>query len=88
MRGYAMNNKIKTFIQKIRTPQMGMVVLAIYYFTLMLDMTTLSYSFAKAATLCKLLRYVCYVYFLFVICKKVKTLDLKSYINKIKNFDK
>ena len=83
-----MNNKIKTFIQKIRTPQMGMVVLAIYYFTLMLDMTTLSYSFAKAATLCKLLRYVCYVYFLFVICKKVKTLDLKSYINKIKNFDK
>lgn len=88
MRGYSMNNKIKTFIQKIRTPQMGMVVLAIYYFTLMLDMTTLSYSFAKAATLCKLLRYVCYVYFLFVICKKVKTLDLKSYINKIKNFDK
>lgn len=67
---------------------MGMVVLAIYYFTLMLDMTTLSYSFAKAATLCKLLRYVCYVYFLFVICKKVKTLDLKSYTNKIKNFDK
>lgn len=88
MRGYSMNNKIKTIIQKIITPQMGMGVLAIYYFTLMLDMTTLSYSFAKASTLCKLLRYVCYVYFLFVICKKVKTLDLKSYINKIKNFDK
>ena len=83
-----MINKIKTFIQKIGTPQMGMVVLAIYYFTLMVDMTTLSYSFAKASTLCKLLRYVCYVYFLFVICKKIKTLDLKNYVNKIKNFDK
>ena len=63
-----MINKIKTFIQKIGTPQMGMVVLAIYYFTLMVDMTTLSYSFAKASTLCKLLRYVCYAYFLFIIC--------------------
>ena len=83
-----MINKIRTFIQKIVTPQMGLVVLSIYYFTLLLDMTTLSYSFAKAATLCKLLRYVCYVYFLFVICRKLRTLDLKNYINKIKNFDK
>ena len=83
-----MINKIKTFIQKIVTPQMGLAVLSIYYFTLLLDMTTLSYSFAKAATLCKLLRYVCYVYFLFVICRKSRTLDLKNYINKIKNFDK
>lgn len=83
-----MINKVKTFIQKLTTTQMGLVVLAIYYFTLFLDITTLSFSFSKAATLCKLLRYVCYVYFLFVICKKVKTLDLKSYINKIKNFDK
>lgn len=83
-----MINKVKTFIQKLTTTQMGLVVLAIYYFTLFLDITTLSYSFSKAATLCKLLRYVCYVYFLFVICKKVKILDLKSYINKIKNFDK
>ena len=83
-----MINKIKTFIQKIVTPQMGLAVLSIYYFTLLLDMTTLSYSFAKAATLCKLLRYVCYVYFLFVICRKLRTLDLKNYINKIKNFDK
>lgn len=88
MRGYSMINKIKTFIQKIVTPQMGLAVLSIYYFTLLLDMTTLSYSFAKAVTLCKLLRYICYVYFLFVICKKLRTLDLKSYINKIKNFDK
>lgn len=83
-----MINKVKTFIQKLTTIQMGLVVLAIYYFTLFLDITTLSFSFSKAATLCKLLRYVCYVYFLFVICKKVKILDLKSYINKIKNFDK
>ena len=83
-----MINKIRTFIQKIVTPQMGLAVLSIYYFTLLLDMTTLSYSFAKAATLCKLLRYVCYVYFLFVICRKFRTLDLKSYINKIKNFNK
>ena len=83
-----MINKIKTFIQKIVTPQMGLAVLSIYYFTLLLDMTTLSYSFAKAATLCKLLRYVCYVYFLFVICRKLRILDLKNYINKIKNFDK
>lgn len=83
-----MSNKIKTFIQKLTTTQMGLVVLAIYYFTLFLDITTLSYSFSKAATLCKLLRYVCYVYFLFVIYKKLRTLDLKSYINKIKNFDK
>lgn len=83
-----MINKVKTFIQKLTTTQMGLVVLAIYYFTLFLDVTTLSFSFSKAATLCKLLRYVCYVYFLFVICKKVKILDLKSYINKIKNFDK
>ena len=83
-----MINKIKTFIQKIVTPQMGLAVLSIYYFTLLLDMTTLSYSFAKAVTLCKLLRYVCYVYFLFVICRKLRTLDLKNYINKIKNFDK
>lgn len=83
-----MINKIKTLIQKIVTPQMGLAVLSIYYFTLLLDMTTLSYSFAKAATLCKLLRYVCYVYFLFVICRKLRTLDLKNYINKIKNFDK
>lgn len=83
-----MINKVKTFIQKLTTTQMGLVVLAIYYFTLFLDITTLSFSFSKAATLCKLLRYVCYVYFLFVICKKVKILDLKSYINKIKNFDK
>lgn len=83
-----MINKVKTFIQKLTTTQMGLVVLAIYYFTLFLDITTLSFSFSKEATLCKLLRYVCYVYFLFVICKKVKTLDLKSYINKIKNFDK
>lgn len=83
-----MINKVKTFIQKITTTQMGLVVLAIYYFTLFLDITTLSYSFSKAATLCKLLRYVCYVYFLFVIYKKLRTLDLKSYINKIKNFDK
>lgn len=83
-----MINKVKTFIQKLTTTQMGLVVFAIYYFTLFLDITTLSFSFSKAATLCKLLRYVCYVYFLFVICKKVKILDLKSYINKIKNFDK
>ena len=83
-----MINKIKTLIQKIVTPQMGLAVLSIYYFTLLLDMTTLSYSFAKAATLCNLLRYVCYVYFLFVICRKLRTLDLKNYINKIKNFDK
>ena len=83
-----MINKVKTFIQKLTTTQMGLVVLAIYYFTLFLDITTLSFSFSKAATLCKLLRYVCYVYFLFVICSKLRTLDLKSYINKIKNFDK
>lgn len=83
-----MISKVKTFIQKLTTTQMGLVVLAIYYFTLFLDITTLSYSFSKAATLCKLLRYVCYVYFLFVIYKKLRTLDLKSYINKIKNFDK
>ena len=83
-----MINKIKTFIQKIVTPQMGLVVLAVYYFILFLDVTTLSFSFSKAATLCKLLRYVCYVYFLFVICRKSRTLDLKNYINKIKNFDK
>ena len=83
-----MINKVKTFIQKLTTTQMGLVVLAIYYFTLFLDITTLSYSFSKAATLCKMLRYVCYVYFLFVIYKKLRTLDLKSYINKIKNFDK
>ncbi|WP_295089223.1 hypothetical protein [uncultured Catenibacterium sp.] len=83
-----MINKVKTFIQKLTTTQMGLVVLAIYYFTLFLDITTLSFSFSKATTLCKLLRYVCYVYFLFVICKKLRTLDLKSYINKIKNFDK
>lgn len=83
-----MINKVKTFIQKLTTTQMGLVVLAIYYFTLFLHITTLSYSFSKAATLCKLLRYVCYVYFLFVIYKKLRTLDLKSYINKIKNFDK
>ena len=83
-----MINKVKTFIQKLTTTQMGLVVLAIYYFTLFLDITTLSFSFSKAATLCKLLRYVCYVYFLFVICSKFRTLDLKSYINKIKNFDK
>lgn len=83
-----MINKVKTFIQKLTTTQMGLVVLAIYYFTLFLDITTLSYSFSKAATLCKLLRYVCYVYFLLVIYKKLRTLDLKSYINKIKNFDK
>ena len=83
-----MINKVKTFIQKLTTTQMGLVVLAIYYFTLFLDITTLSFSFSKAATLCKLLRYVCYVYFLFVICRKLITLDLKSYINKIKNFDK
>ena len=83
-----MINKVKTFIQKLTTTQMGLVVLAIYYFTLFLDITTLSYSFSKAATLCKLVRYVCYVYFLFVIYKKLRTLDLKSYINKIKNFDK
>ena len=83
-----MINKVKTFIQKLTTTQMGLVVLAIYYFTLFLDITTLSFSFSKAATFCKLLRYVCYVYFLFVIYKKLRTLDLKSYINKIKNFDK
>lgn len=83
-----MINKVKTFIQKLTTTQMGLVVLAIYYFTLFLDITTLSFSFSKASTLCKLLRYVCYVYFLFVIYKKLRTLDLKSYINKIKNFDK
>lgn len=83
-----MINKVKTFIQKLMTTQMGLVVLAIYYFTLFLDIITLSFSFSKAATLCKLLRYVCYVYFLFVICRKLRTLDLKSYINKIKNFDK
>lgn len=83
-----MINKEKTFIQKLTTTQMGLVVLAIYYFTLFLDITTLSFKFSKAATLCKLLRYVCYVYFLFVIYKKLRTLDLKSYINKIKNFDK
>jgi uncharacterized membrane protein len=83
-----MSNKIKTFIQKLTTTQMGLVVLAIYYFILFLDSTTLSFSFSKVTTLCKLLRYVCYVYFLFVICRKSRTLDLKSYINKIKNFDK
>lgn len=83
-----MINKVKTFIQKLTTTQMGLVVLAIYYFTLFLDITTLSFRFSKAATLCKLLRYVCYVYFLFVIYRKSRTLDLKSYINKIKNFDK
>lgn len=83
-----MINKIKTFIQKIVTPQMGLAVLSIYYFTLLLDMTTLSYSFAKAATLCKLLRYICYVYFLIMICKKFKSLDLNEYKEKIKNFNK
>jgi|GEM_PF-404580 len=83
-----MINKIKTFIQKIVTPQIGLAVLYIYYFTLLLDMTTLSYSFAKAATLCKLLRYICYVYFLIMICKKFKSLDLNEYKEKIKNFNK
>ena len=83
-----MINKIKTFIQKIVTPQMGLAVLSIYYFTLLLDMTTVSYSFAKAATLCKLLRYICYVYFLIMICKKFKSLDLNEYKEKIKNFNK
>ena len=83
-----MINKIKTFIQKIVTPQMGLAVLFIYYFTLLLDMTTLSYSFAKAATLCKLLRYICYVYFLIMICKKFKSLDLNEYKEKIRNFNK
>ncbi|WP_288687582.1 hypothetical protein [uncultured Catenibacterium sp.] len=83
-----MINKLKTLIQKIVTPQMGLVVLSIYYFTLLLDMTTLSYSFAKAATLCKLLRYICYVYFLIMICKKFKSLDLNEYKEKIKNFNK
>lgn len=83
-----MINKIKTFIQKIVTPQMGLAVLSIYYFTLLLDMTTLSYSFAKAATLCKLLRYICYVYFLIMICNKFKSLDLNEYKEKIKNFNK
>lgn len=83
-----MINKIKTFIQKIVTPQMGLAVLSIYYFTLLLDMTTLSYSFAKAATLCKLLRYICYVYFLIMICKKFKSLDLNECKEKIKNFNK
>lgn len=73
-----MINKVKTFIQKLTTTQMGLVVLAIYYFTLFLDITTLSYSFSKAATLCKLLRYVCYVYFLFVIYKKIKNFRLKE----------
>ena len=83
-----MINKIKTFIQKIVTPQMGLAVLYIYYFTLLLDITTLSYSFAKAVTLCKLLRYICYVYFLIMICKKFKSLDLNEYKEKIKNFNK
>ena len=82
-----MINKIKTFIQKIVTPQMGLAVLSIYYFTLLLDMTTLSYSFAKAATLCKLLRYICYVYLLIMICKKLNSLDLNEYKEKIKKFN-
>ena len=49
-----------------------------------IDMTTLSYSFAKAATLCKLLRYICYVYFLIMICKKFKSLDLNEYKEKMR----
>lgn len=83
-----MINKVKTFIQKLTTTQIGLVVLAIYYFTLFLDITTLSFSFSKAATLCKLVRYICYVYFLIMICKKYKTLDLNEYKENIKNFDK
>lgn len=83
-----MINKIKTFIHKIETPQMGRVVLSIYYFTLLLDMTTLSYSFAKSATICKLIRYVCYIYFLLIIFKKVKSINLKEYMNSVKNFNK
>ena len=83
-----MIDKLKTFIQKIETPQCGLFVLSIYYFTLLLDMTTLSYNFAKSAVICKLIRYICYVYFLLVIFKKVKSINFKDYINSIKNFNK
>ena len=49
-----MTNKVKIFIQKLTTTQMGLVVLAIYYFTLFLDITTLSFSFSKAVEICLL----------------------------------
>ena len=83
-----MVDKIKTFIHKIETPQIGLVALSIYYFTLLLDTTTLSYSFAKSATICKLVRYVCYLYFVFIICKRLKSLDYNHYKTAIKNFNK
>lgn len=83
-----MIDKLKRFIQKIETPQCGLFVLSVYYLIQLSDMTTLSYSFEKSVIICKLIRYICYLYFLIVICKKLKTLNVKSYIDKIKHFNK
>ena len=59
----------------------------LYYFTLWLDLSTISHSFSKAVVLIKLLRYLCYLYFLFIIVNRLTKLDISEYINKIKSFN-
>lgn len=83
-----MINKIKIFTNRILVPQIGLFVLAIFYFIPILDMTTLSYSFPNAVIVCKLIRYICYIYFLLVIFKRVKSMNFKEYMNSVKSFDK
>lgn len=83
-----MIDELKKFANRILIPQTGLCVLAVFYFIPILDMTTLSYSFPKAVIVCKLIRYICYIYFLLVIIKKLKSTDLKEYIISIKNFKK
>ena len=79
--------KEKGLLHKIQTSNFGMLMFGLYYFTLWLDLSTVSHSFPKAVVLIKLLRYLCYLYFIFIIFSRLIKLDIGEYINKIKSFN-
>ena len=79
--------KEKGLLHKIQTSNFGMLMFGLYYFTLWLDLSTVSHSFPKAVVLIKLLRYLCYLYFIFIIFSRLMKLDIGEYINKIKSFN-
>lgn len=78
--------KIRNLLHKIQNSHFGILMFCIYYFTLWLDLSTISHGFPKATVLIKLIRYLCYLYFVFILVVKLKKIDISEYLNKIKSF--
>ena len=79
--------KEKGILNKIQTSHFGILMFGLYYFTLWLDLSTINHNFPKVVLLIKLLRYICYLYFIFIIFNRIIKLDISEYMNKIKLFN-